>query len=670
MLFVVDTSGSMAWKQPWPDSACAWKDCESDNANQSRIHAARKVINTVVEGAGDSASFGLMTFGMLQPPKSSEEVPYECYSWGNHKWYRFTWITHSNQPNLGWWSSLTNTFGGQGTWLLCGDNRPFPYLRHDDLGGFSLPNNQTFTLTDEPLYKQKSTYSAFKSSANFSRKVQFFPRFIGRRANLDCSDPRQKSIVTGSWGDWGDSDNSKVNNICGRDFYYWPYVDGYPGYSYHVGYSPYDMWHVECYDNNYCYSTSSSQLVPANEKGPLDPDDAKVMFDGLTSESHLGGLDVTGGTPWRTAIGDVDSYVSINAQGNPVAKPATPQSNAEFSHETVASYLSFLTTVAESDICRPTMAILLSDGQPDPWDSEGGSMLYSRLSKLRKKLGVKTYMVGFSEGSWNNNTAWERMHHIACAAAGANSTNSPCNGSNDYDWDTCADPNDPANGCAWLASNDEELAKALSTIIDDVIETSVPAGPPTLANDFQLADVNDPNSAQNAVQTTVDAWTETPSWFGHVTRSACTDEDPNNPGQLAEYCQNAVDLAIDTEETESFGPCPLGRVWDAGECLAQTTWSERRLYPGVRQRADRGRQQRLGDDQVQGPRQAARRAGQDRPAAHARQRRRGDQRDGAAAARAGHAAGLEAARHRQLGAGADPPGPAGRRAVPAERRHS
>ncbi len=250
VLFVVDTSGSMAWRQPWPDTLCAWTDCESEGPNQSRINAARRVINTVVAQAGDAASFGLMTFGMARPPKSSSELPYRCYSWDTGSWYRFTWVTHSNQPNINFWTPLTNAFGGQGTWMLCGDNRPFPYLRHDNLGGFSLPNDQNFPLSDEPLYTSKSNYGAFKSGANFGRKVQFFPRFIGRRANLDCADPRQKAIVTGSWGDWGNSTSAKLNQICGRDFYYWPYVDGYPGYSYHVGYSPYDMWHVECEDDD------------------------------------------------------------------------------------------------------------------------------------------------------------------------------------------------------------------------------------------------------------------------------------------------------------------------------------------------------------------------------------------------------------------------------------
>ncbi|PRQ09949.1 type IV pilin biogenesis protein [Enhygromyxa salina] len=606
VLFVLDTSGSMGFEQPWPDQKCTWDGCESDGPGESRVHAARKVINEVVAHAGDSADFAMMSFGMARPPQSSEDLPYECYSWDSNKWYRFTWVAYANQPWGNVWKPLTNIFGGQGTWILCGDNRPFPYLRHDDLGGFSLPNNSNEALSDEPLYKTKADYNKFKSSANYSRDVQFFPRFIGRRANLDCDDEKQRAIVTQSWGDWGNTNNTKISNICGRDFYYWPYVDGNPGYSYYSGYSLNDMWHVECEDDGACFSTNSqthrlgvnrryysdgatlyvpfyskavlnSNEVAAADKGPLDPQDAAVMFDGLTSENHLGGIDVSGGTPWRVAIGNVDWQVK-QTQNGLEAKPATPKSNAAFSHTTVASYLAFLTTVASEDVCRPTMAILVTDGQPDPWASQGGTELYSRLAKLRKVLGAKVYLVGFGQGSWNNPLAWERMHHMACAAAGANSTLAPCNGSNDFDWDTCRDPEDPGDGCAWLADDSAELAEALATIIDGVIETEVPAGAPTVATEFQAADLNDPDSDTTAVQTTIEAWTQTPAWRGHVTRGACTDKDPDNPVELADYCKDAALLAIETDESESFGPCPLGRVWDAGECLAQTEWSDRRLY--------------------------------------------------------------------------------------------
>src|SRR5690606_14302527 len=103
---------SMAFEQPWPDSLCPWGDCEVDGAaGQSRINVARRVINKVVEQAGESATFGLMTFGMAEPPKSSAQVPYKCEAYYTGQEYRFTWVTYTNQPNAAYWSPLYNTFG-------------------------------------------------------------------------------------------------------------------------------------------------------------------------------------------------------------------------------------------------------------------------------------------------------------------------------------------------------------------------------------------------------------------------------------------------------------------------------------------------------------------------------------------------------------------------------
>src|SRR5690606_12189229 len=76
----------------------------------------------------------------------------------------------------------------------------------------------------------------------------------------------------------------------------------------------------------------------------------------------------------------------------------------------------------------------------------------------------------------------------------------------------------------------------------------------------------------------ISSWTEVPAWTGHVERGGCDDEDPEHPGQLAEYCANATNVPIDTLETETFGPCPLSRQWDAGECLQLTAWNARRIY--------------------------------------------------------------------------------------------
>jgi hypothetical protein len=223
--------------------------------------------------------------------------------------------------------------------------------------------------------------------------------------------------------------------------------------------------------------------------------------------------------------------------------------------------------------------IIVTDGQPDPWATNGGTKLFERLRSVRRLLGVKTYVVAYTEGVYANATTFMRTHQIACAASGGNDTVSPCTGGNDHnDWDTCFNPADPVNDCAWLSADHTALTEALTTIITRAIQLDIPSGTPTVANDFQLTDPNDPNSDPAAVQTSISSWTEAPGWTGHVTRGGCTEEDPDNPGQLTDYCQNVADVPLATKETESFGPCPLSRVWDAGECLALTNWTDRRVY--------------------------------------------------------------------------------------------
>ena len=630
VLFLLDTSGSMAMdvtynvnKNP-ANTRCYWDHCENENSGvlQSRIHAARNVIRTLANANRDKAEFGLMTYSTALPPDGSNgrRVPEPCVAKSNagplqknHE-YRFTWIEHVDHPGGGLPPGRPNRnpFGQQGAWLLCGDNRPFPYLRHDELGGFSLPNNSVEPLPDIPLYAAHADLAAYEDPINYSRRVQWFPRFIGRRGNLDCGDPQQQAIADASHGDFnGNNLNQKRNNVCGRDWYYWPYVDGDPGYSHNKGYSVDDMEHEECDHNGSNCKTETGQWhrlgvmrrqpgskaslfapfyseaaiddnnIDAANKGPMTLDDAWLMLDGITDKSYAGGADAMGGTPMSTAINVVENLVHINHQTNEVigAKPSLPWTNAVFGHDTVASYLSFLRLVEEDGMCRPVTLIIVSDGVPDPWNNEGGAKLYERLRSVRRLLGVKTYVVAFTQEVYANPLNAERIHEIACSAAGADSIPTPCLGGNSFgNWDTCADPDDPANGCAWLAEDHEQLEAALTQIIAQAVEVDVPSGAPTLANDFQLSDPNNPESAQAAIQTSISSWTEVPEWTGHVERGGCDDEDPDNPGQLAEYCANATNVPIDTLETETFGPCPLSRQWDAGECLQLTAWNARRIY--------------------------------------------------------------------------------------------
>ena len=129
-----------------------------------------------------------------------------------------------------------------------------------------------------------------------------------------------------------------------------------------------------------------------------------------------------------TSLGIVENLVNFNNQTNTVesAKPSLPWTNGVFGHESVSSYLSFLRLVDEDELCRPVTLIIVSDGQPDPWNNEGGAKLYERLRSVRRLLGVKTYMVAFTQEGYGDPVAVARTHEIACAASGADSIPTPC----------------------------------------------------------------------------------------------------------------------------------------------------------------------------------------------------------------------------------------------------
>jgi hypothetical protein len=52
----------------------------------------------------------------------------------------------------------------------------------------------------------------------------------------------------------------KLANVCGRDFYYWPYVDGNPGYSVYEGLSTDLEEHTECDANGAGCQTQTDQI--------------------------------------------------------------------------------------------------------------------------------------------------------------------------------------------------------------------------------------------------------------------------------------------------------------------------------------------------------------------------------------------------------------------------
>jgi hypothetical protein len=556
VLFVVDTSGSMAWQSQETSAQCAWSECENgDGAAQSRIAAAREAIRNVVAATETTARFGLMTFEQYKPPTS---VPAKCNNGA-----RFAWASHYGYFS---WADITQHAGFTGTWRLCDPvNRPYPYLRWDELGVGSVVSSdgETGDVPASPLISVAE--SDLKSTSNATRRVQWFPEFMGVRVNLNDDTDPNGTILAETIGDFADDDNDRLSEVWGQDFYYWPYVDGFPGYSAYVAY-PYekssDMLGIAA-DNSGVNAASlyapfyldlSETAIPDTQWGPTSESDANDRVLDAVSPMIEGGLDAAGGTPWSSAIGSIPAFET--------------EDNSQYSHSSVASYLKFVSSISEEDSCAPTIAVLVTDGQPST--GEGGATLYSRLAALRNELDVKTYVVGFF-------LSGATLNKMACAAAGACSgtCDTPCDDTPAKDWDTCSNADDPGNDCAYLANSTEELSAVLTEIVSGELSTEIGSGPAETLNDFGVGAAGQVGEGE-IVQTQIEAYTEWPGWKGHVMRTLCDAEDPDSPGQPASYC---VDKPFDLDlMQETFGPCPQSRTWDAGECLQQTTWSDRRLY--------------------------------------------------------------------------------------------
>lgn len=557
ILFVMDTSGSMSLSAQSGSTQCNWDACEDDanagTVNESRIMAARRAINNVVASTADQATFSLMTFGQAVP-HGPTAVPTACA--GGR---RFEWI---DQFGYSAWETITRYADHDGAWRLCQGNniRPWPYLRWDALGEGSVisANNQDpATVPASPLL----AVSNIPDWQNAYRSVQWFDRYVGTVFNPNATTDPDRSITYASVGDYGNDDTTKDANVWGNDFYYWPYVDGFPGYSQFGTLPDYDgRDRAGVMDGGsaegYLYvpfyiDDIGSVIADPDLHGPTDAQDAIDQILAKTEKMIYGGVDAGGSTPWADTVGD---------------DTATPtQTNAQFGHQTVAEYLSFVTSVNASSECVPTSAVLITDGEPS--GGQGGSTLYGRLSDLRTELGVETYVVGFFlAGS-------AELNDMACAAAGActGGCTDPCTNTPTDDWDTCAEPTDPTNECAWQANSSDELQQVLTDIINEAADLDIPSGPAATVNTFN----GDPGE-DDILQTHFESHTEYPSWQGHLRREACDDRDEFD--DLEEYCEVPVPPIDPAELEEPFGPCAQDVVWDAGECLRLTDWTDRRIY--------------------------------------------------------------------------------------------
>ncbi len=567
ILFVLDTSGSMSMRAQAALEECEWDECENPafagTDRESRLAAARRAVNEVILATEDNAKFALMTF--LQNGAHGNSVPTMCNNDSGDP-RRFVWVEDYNFDFPGFPSHEIQRDGHVGAWRLCQGNdvRPYPYLRWDDLGvGSAVAANDM--AGDPPASPLISTnYGDISSDANAQRRVQWFPEFMGVRFQPnDTTDPTH-DITYSTTGDYGTGAATQDTEVFGHDFYYWPYVDGFPGYAFyetHPTYGGANTGGIAGTDNNVhsgklyspFYFDFTGIPINPNAVGPSSEEEAREAVLAHTSSMVNGGVDAAGYTPWRSTIGPIPN--------------APTQSNAIYAHSTVSSYLAFVNNIESPDVCAPTAAVLITDGAPFP-NTEGGWRLYQRLAALRNELGAQVYVLGFFIASD------VELNAMACASAGACDgvwCTTPCNDAPADDWDTCFNPDDPENECAYQATSAEELQQALSTIVGEVGDFDLPSGPGSTANEFGVASGGD---EIDALQTTVSAITDYPSWQGHVVREACDFRDGD--GALLPACEPTGFDPEDLEET--FGECEMSRTWDAGQCLADNPWQGRQIY--------------------------------------------------------------------------------------------
>jgi len=579
VLFVLDTSGSM--NRTAANTRCRWSRCENPDyygtADESRISVVRRSVREVVEGAGEAAQFGFMTF--VQDGAETQDPPPMCNNFGaptRFAWTHRFWDYGGGVPWIQRQEPGPNDYVG-GMRLCQGDaRRPYAYLRWDELGNGSVigANNQAGAVPDSPLIS--IAQADYETLSNLQRRVQFFPEFMGVRAQLNATTDPGQTILNSTVGDY-----DRLTEVWNNDFYYWPYVDGFPGYaimdvfyddgggllaldgSSRAGVAGDTDWfegvtlHAPFYLD---LSTSPEMMGTPALWGPVSEEASLDITLGKTAPLIEGGVDSVGGTPWADAVGQLPADLADAG--------SITWDNTAGSHASVASYLNFVANADDSSACAPTNVVLLTDGNPS--SGQGGANLYERLADLRNRLGVSVYVVGtFLDGG--------PLNDMACAAAGACdgvTCGSPCDDTSANDWDTCADPDNPTTSCAYVAQSGDELQAALASIIDDALEVEVASGQGSVINEFGAEGLAD---GVAAVQTVFTANTDYPGWQGHVERRYCEIYDG---GSLVDTCvPPSPEFPVEVSGAfDTFGPCSMSRDWDAGECLGNMAWTERRIY--------------------------------------------------------------------------------------------
>lgn len=248
ILFALDTSGSMTWRPsgdncPYPQRNrarqcdCAWNECEDDTqpASASRIAGARAAIRQVVQSMEGAADFALMSFGSVPPPQSAAEVPATCAGGARFAWVEQATSYAGRQDAYGPWGASAppgHASAQRGTWALCGQNRPFPYMRADELGIAVPPSWDPEHPPAGPLFASwGGTWSEWTASSMAQRRVQWLPAFMGTHFTVPCAEVTSGDALSRSHGDY------TAPELCGQEFFYVPFVDGFAGYASMTGYA-------------------------------------------------------------------------------------------------------------------------------------------------------------------------------------------------------------------------------------------------------------------------------------------------------------------------------------------------------------------------------------------------------------------------------------------------
>lgn len=450
---------------------------------------------------------------------------------------------------------------------LCGTKRPFPYLRWDDLGygAPSVTKVETGTVPGSPM-ADVTPHSSNTAAVteNEERHVQWFPKFMGVRANLNAGTDVSQDILLHTFGDFGTPNNGADNDptndtvsatqlaqVWGHDFYYWPYVDGFIGYgswvdndSDRIGIAQ-DQAGASLYAPFYLEGAQSQAV---GTRGPSTLADGRQQVEWLTADQKGGGVDAVGGTPWTNVIGN-------NSTGTPNSD------NSAFSHATVSSYLKMVTTLHPEDSCLPTAAILLTDGDPNCGSCFN---LYTYIARLRRTLGVNVYAVGFTLSS-------TKLNRMACAGAGQfpNGSSNPCTGTPPGGWDTCR--LGTSAGCSYSANNAAALAATLRGIVAGLVELDISSGTGASANESGVGAAGVAGEGE-IKQTQIRASTKYPEWRGSVTRDYCDDTSQT-------YCQpGPFDFSEYDFQGTGTTSCGEDRQWDAAVCLLERDWDTRDIY--------------------------------------------------------------------------------------------